>query len=280
MGGISEYGVHWRVGEAITKVTWDTARTNRPGDTGMSNRTDGAEFASKADMPGHTMRTHSACRSYRATRSNRAVRTAWTNSARLAGRPNRSHLTGGSTWASKAAGANFPTDTGSAGRANGANVARETNSARFTGSTDCALGTSFAGVACTPSGTVAALRAGEASRTDNAAGALRTDGTRSAGLTNVTREPDKTLRTFGADYTGKADVTCRSSVACVAFEAAIPLRTRNAFGSNGPWRPSRPSWAGETSWAKCSARANGTHGARCTILAILAIVSIDTFRSS
>ena len=207
-------------------------------------------------------------------------KTAWTNSARLAGRPNRSHLTGGSTWASKAAGANFPTDTGSAGRANGANVARETNSARFTGSTDCALGTSFAGVACTPSGTVAALRAGEASRTDNAAGALRTDGTTSAGLTDVTRETDGTLKTFGADYTGEADVTCRSSVACVAFEAAIPLRTRNAFGSNGPWRPSRPSWAGETSWAKCSARANGTHGARCTILAILAIVSADTSRSS
>ncbi len=102
----------------------------------------------------------------------------------------------------------------------------------------------------------------------------------SAGLTDVTREPDRTPRTLGADCTGEANVTCRSSVALVTFEAAIPLRTRHAFSADGPWRPSQSSWAGGTCWAKCSARAYRTNGSRCAILAILAIVSTDTFRPS
>lgn len=72
-------------------------------------------------------------------------------------------------------------------------------------------------------------------------------------------------------------MTRRSCVALVTFEAAMPLRTRHAFGANGPWRPSQSSWAGGTCWAKCSARAHGTNGSRCAILAILAIVSTDTF---
>ena len=65
---------------AVTKVTWDTVRTNRPTDTGISYGTDGANFASQADMPGQTTRARSAFRSYMATRSNRAKDTAWANS--------------------------------------------------------------------------------------------------------------------------------------------------------------------------------------------------------
>ena len=73
MGSLKGWG-------AVTKVTWDTARSILAGDTGMSNRTDGANFASQADMSGQTTRARSTCTSYRATRSNGAKDTAWVNS--------------------------------------------------------------------------------------------------------------------------------------------------------------------------------------------------------
>jgi hypothetical protein len=121
------------------------------------------------------------------------------------------------TW--ETAQANSSTFAGPAHRTGGAVLASQTSFTVFAGSANCALLAALAGEACSPTHANAALGAGEASGTNNAAGAHLTRRTDSARLADFAAVPSATALALGASFAGETNVANSSWCSLVTLGA-------------------------------------------------------------